>query len=241
MQFSALAAAGVAASLMTVAGPSVPARADDGVEIRSVTTSSLTFGTEDAKTITVRAFIDGNVSDANYYIRSARDNCYLSEYESMRYVGNHTWEGKFTITQADVDTSCAGAMSLEVTADDFDHGGYGFDEYDKIVYLKRWARAINNNASPEPINKGGTLTISADLQRANWDGAYYEAVAYAPMELQYRTASGSYRTVTTVKTNARGQVSTRRTQNEDGCWRWVFRGYTTTVPSTTTGDCVNVS
>ncbi|CAM5700245.1 Calcium-binding protein OS=Streptomyces microflavus OX=1919 GN=Smic_45530 PE=4 SV=1 [Streptomyces microflavus] len=41
------------------------------------------------------------------------------------------------------------------------------------------------NASPEPVKKGKTLTVTGKLTRANWDSATYKGYATQPVKLQF--------------------------------------------------------
>ncbi|MET8681441.1 calcium-binding protein [Streptomyces sp. NPDC004647] len=97
------------------------------------------------------------------------------------------------------------------------------------------------NASPEPIAKGTTLTITGKLTRANWDTLDYRGYTNQPVELQYRRAgTTTYTTVKTVHTSSTGDLTTTATASEDGYWRWNFAGTSTTPAVKATGDFVDV-
>lgn len=106
-------------------------------------------------------------------------------------------------------------------------------------YLQRKAK-VTNNASPEPVSKGATITIAGSLTRANWDDWKYHGYATHPVDLQFRTLTGSYSTLKTVDTSSTGTLKTTVKANADGCFRFVYRGSTTTSPVTGVGDCVDV-
>ncbi|GGV81754.1 hypothetical protein GCM10010228_55400 [Streptomyces massasporeus] len=53
--------------------------------------------------------------------------------------------------------------------------------------LQRYSR-LTVNASPEPIAKGRTLTITGKLSRANWDTLDYRGCTNQPVKLQFRKA-----------------------------------------------------
>lgn len=115
-------------------------------------------------------------------------------------------------------------------------------------YLHRWSR-LTTNASPEPVRRGGTVTVKGRLTRqvlapnrlsTNANGARYVAFAGAPVVLQRRTLSGTYRSIRTVRSNKDGNVITKlKALPEDRCYRWVFRGTDTTRAVTAGGDCVH--
>ncbi|MER7399319.1 DUF5707 domain-containing protein [Streptomyces sp. NPDC000151] len=113
----------------------------------------------------------------------------------------------------------------------------------KSFSMKRYSK-LTANASPEPVVKGRTITISGLLTRANWDTYKYAGYTQQSVKLQSRAASGS--TYSTLKTytsgsgSAAGQVKTTRTASTDTCWRYSFAGTSTTPAVTSTGDCVDV-
>ncbi|WP_030608808.1 DUF5707 domain-containing protein [Streptomyces sclerotialus] len=113
----------------------------------------------------------------------------------------------------------------------------------KSFRMQRYSK-LTANASPEPVAKGRTITITGSLTRANWDTSTYAGYTKQPVKLQSRPASGS--TYTTLKTytsgsgSAGGQVKTTRTATTDTCWRYSFAGTSTTPAVTSTGDCVDV-
>ncbi|WP_435798265.1 hypothetical protein [Streptomyces antibioticus] len=61
--------------------------------------------------------------------------------------------------------------------------------------MKR-ASKLPTDAAPEPVAKGGKLTITGKLSRANWETLKYQAFAGQTVKLQYRKAgSAHYSTV----------------------------------------------
>ncbi|WP_052864194.1 DUF5707 domain-containing protein [Streptomyces niger] len=113
----------------------------------------------------------------------------------------------------------------------------------KSFAVKRYAK-LTANASPEPVTKGKTITITGSLTRANWDTSKYAGYTKQSVKLQSRSASGS--TYSTLKTytsgsgSTAGQVKTTRTATTDTCWRYNFAGTSTTPAVVSTGDCVDV-
>ncbi|MCL8015123.1 hypothetical protein [Streptomyces sp. AS02] len=97
------------------------------------------------------------------------------------------------------------------------------------------------DASPEPVKKNKTITITGKLSRANWDRGTYNGYVEQPVQLQFRKKnSDTYSTVKTIKTNATGNLKTTVKATEDGYFRYVFAGTTTTPAANATGDFVDV-
>jgi hypothetical protein len=115
---------------------------------------------------------------------------------------------------------------------------YGFD-------LKRRVAVQGGtlNASPEPVRKGGTVTISARLVVVDWDAIPPAYVAFGGhyVAIQFRTTSGAYQTVKNVKTDSAGWVHATATQSTSGLWRIAYGGTTVFSPATLSGDYVAVS
>lgn len=97
------------------------------------------------------------------------------------------------------------------------------------------------NASPEPVAKGKTITVSGKLTRASWDDRKYHGYTKQPVKLQFRKAGTStYSTVKTVYTNSYGNLKTTVTASTDGYWRYYFPGTSTTALAKSTSDFVDV-
>ncbi|MGW0771325.1 hypothetical protein [Streptomyces sp. NPDC002676] len=103
------------------------------------------------------------------------------------------------------------------------------------------ASKLVTDASPEPVAKGGKLTVTGSLTRANWEDLKYHGYGAQDVKLQYKkTGSSSYSTVKTVVTDAAGKLRTTVIANASGTWRWYFPGTTTTARVTSPGDTVTV-
>ncbi|WP_328399204.1 hypothetical protein OHS70_20290 [Streptomyces sp. NBC_00390] len=106
--------------------------------------------------------------------------------------------------------------------------------------LQRYSK-LTVNASPEPVVKGKTITVTGKLTRANWETHKYAGYTKQPVKLQFRKAGTStYTTVKTVYTDGYGNLKTTRTASTDGYWRWSFAGTSTTPAVNATGDYVDV-
>lgn len=109
------------------------------------------------------------------------------------------------------------------------------------VQIRRWAKATVN-ASPEPVKKGKTLTVTGTLTRADWVKHKYTGVAEASVQLQFRKkGAAAYSTVKTVKSSSTGSLKTTVTASADGYWRWNFGGWHTTGAAVSPVDYVDVN
>ncbi|WP_330289043.1 hypothetical protein [Streptomyces sp. NBC_00576] len=97
------------------------------------------------------------------------------------------------------------------------------------------------NASPEPVKKGKTITVTGRLTRANWDGANYTGYGNQPVKLQFRkNGTSTYTTVKTIKTVANGDLKTTVTATADGFFRYVFAATPTTSDAFAAPDFIDV-
>ncbi|MEU2281994.1 DUF5707 domain-containing protein [Streptomyces sp. NPDC013178] len=97
------------------------------------------------------------------------------------------------------------------------------------------------NASPEPVRKGATITVTGALTRANWETHKFGGYSGQPVKLQYKkNGSTTWSTVKTVKTNSKGGLKTTVKATADGSFRYTFAGNAATAAVTTAGDYVDV-
>ncbi|WP_128379717.1 calcium-binding protein [Streptomyces cavernae] len=135
--------------------------------------------------------------------------------------------------------SVAGKWYVAVDAYDEGNGGIAVNAY-TTVHVKRYSR-LSVNASPEPVTRGKTITVTGRLTRADWETFDYRAYPNQPVKLQFRKAGAStFSTVKTVYTNSYGNLKTTVTASTDGYWRYFFPGTTTTAPVKATSDFVDV-
>ncbi|MFC9911640.1 hypothetical protein [Streptomyces sp. NPDC059862] len=108
------------------------------------------------------------------------------------------------------------------------------------VQVKRAARATVN-ASPEPVAKGRTITVTGKATRADWAKHAYVGYGDKLAKLQFRKAGTStYTTVKYVRAGSTGDLKTTVTASADGYWRWTFGETATTGGATAKGDYVDV-
>ncbi|MYX02894.1 MULTISPECIES: calcium-binding protein [unclassified Streptomyces] len=97
------------------------------------------------------------------------------------------------------------------------------------------------NASPEPVKKNGTITVTGALTRANWSTYKYGGYTKQPVKLQFRKkGTSTYTTLKTVTTDSKGLLKTTTKATADGYFRYSFAGTSTTPAVTTAGDYVDV-
>ena len=128
----------------------------------------------------------------------------------------------------------------------------GSDDYDvtKVGVVEKQGLAGPNllrhsklsvNATPEPVKKGKTITVTGKLTRANWDGGNYTGYASQPVQLQFRTnGTSAYTTLKTVKTTTKGDLKTTVKATADGFFRYVFAGTATTAALGAAPDFIDV-
>ncbi|MEU4090975.1 calcium-binding protein [Streptomyces sp. NPDC026673] len=107
--------------------------------------------------------------------------------------------------------------------------------------VKRNARLVTFNASPEPVKKGKPITVTGKLERANWATGKYAGYTSQSVQLQFRKkGTSTYKTVKTVKSSSTGALKTTVTASTDGYWRYNFVGTSTTGTAVSTSDFVDV-
>lgn len=101
---------------------------------------------------------------------------------------------------------------------------------------------LTANASPEPIVKGKTLTITGTLTQANWQSDTKADAGYGSQPVKLRFRKRGTTTYTTIKTimSLGGALRTTVTASADGYWRFSFAGTTTTPAVSAAGDYVDV-
>ncbi|MER7573878.1 hypothetical protein [Streptomyces sp. NPDC126514] len=104
------------------------------------------------------------------------------------------------------------------------------------------ASKLTVDASPEPVQKGKTLTVTGKLTRANWETEKYVGLPSGQkVVLQFRKAGTSaYTNVKGIQTATGGALKTTVTASEDGYYRFTYAGITSTAPVSAAGDFVDV-
>ncbi|GHI06633.1 hypothetical protein AQI88_40730 [Streptomyces cellostaticus] len=209
---------------------------------------TVTVGVSAAQKLTVTATAkDGSgikniwggkiLSPDNHVILADSADCTRPTSTTMKCVWAYTLEADRT-DYADLRNSWAGTWHFNAEA-----GAYDGDYYEMVdsasVKVRRYAKLTATQATPEPVAKGGTLTVTGTLTRADWNTNTYAGYASQKVALQFKkSGSTSYTTVKTVTTDSAGKLKTTVTANAAGTWRWKFSGTGTTSSATAAGDGV---
>ncbi|MFF7545302.1 hypothetical protein ACFZCU_17000 [Streptomyces canus] len=165
--------------------------------------------------------------------------CTASSSTVLKCTAKIQFRPKGTDEDGDLFSTEAGTWKLGALAVNADNGvtwqgGLG------TTHLQRRS-TLTVNASPEPVKKGKTITVTGKLARANWDTNTYAGYSTQPVKLQFRKAgSSTYTTLKTIKTTSTGALKTTTTATVDGYYRYSFAGTTTTPAVSAAGDYVDV-
>jgi hypothetical protein len=151
------------------------------------------------------------------------------------------------LVNADATTWKAGGYAIDWNdqdplAEDIDWSkvGYTYQDGPGSTKLQRYSK-LTVNASPEPVKKGKTITVTGKLTRANWETHKYAGYANQSVKLQYRKkGSDTYTTLKTIKGDSTGYLKTTTTASADGYYRYSFAGTSTTPAVSAAGDFVDV-
>ncbi|MFJ9242439.1 hypothetical protein [Streptomyces sp. NPDC101776] len=181
-----------------------------------------------APTCTTTATTDTTVTE------SCSDTIVIDPEDSLYETADATtWNvaGVYAHVDADLDDS---DEQISYSTDFAAWGGKG------KVKIQRAAK-LTANASPEPVKKGKTITVTGKLTRADWENGTYTGYVSQPAKLQFRAKSSStYTTVKTVTTGKSGALTTTVKAAQDGYFRYVFAGTATTGAATAAGDYIDV-
>ncbi|WP_432013643.1 calcium-binding protein [Streptomyces cucumeris] len=249
MTFVVLATA-TAAGVGALTAPAAQADGfgDTTISSTTVTSKDVVVGTTKAKTFTVAVTATDNsgIKGAQIYV----------DGPSYGYL-DATGPAKCVASATDAHTStCTASFTVDPRVDFIDNDPAGTwyanvlvdandDDYmntEKAAsFTVRRAAKLTVNASPEPVRKGRTITVTGALTRANWETAAYAGYTVQPVTLEFRKKNSStYTAVKTVKSAAAGALKTTVTAVEDGYFRWNFAGTGTTGPVKSTADFVDV-
>jgi hypothetical protein len=100
---------------------------------------------------------------------------------------------------------------------------------------------LTADATPEPVRKGATITVTGKLTRANWQNNKWDGYGSQSVRLQFRKkTSSTYTTLKTIKTSSTGALKTTTKATVDGYYRYAFTAPTGTASVNATGDYVDV-
>ncbi|MFD5403719.1 hypothetical protein [Streptomyces griseorubiginosus] len=155
--------------------------------------------------------------------------------------GVYTCKAVFNIHPATdmKDNGVAGTWKLFLGAWDL-YANASYNDDVTTTAIKK-AATLTADATPEPVKKGRTITVTGKLARANWSTGKYAGYVSQPVKLQFRKkGSNTYTTLKTIKTNSTGVLKTTTKATVDGYYRYSFAGTSTTAPATAPGDFVDV-
>ncbi len=92
--------------------------------------------------------------------------------------------------------------------------------FDALVDVKRPGRIPGGRVK----TRGSSLRIEGQLRRLDWNRRIHRGWAAEKVQLQFRTKTGSYRTVRVVRTGVRGRLVTWVHRTRSGYWRLVAPG-----------------
>ncbi|SFY47097.1 hypothetical protein [Streptomyces sp. F-1] len=143
------------------------------------------------------------------------------------------------VTAADLYNSEAGTWKeggLAVNSS----GGMKWQSDLGTIPVRRTAK-LTADATPEPVKKGKTLTVTGKLTRADWQKGTYVGFGGQSVKLQFRKAGTStYTTLKTITSSSTGALKTTVTAGSDGYYRYSFAGTSTTSSVSAAGDYVDV-
>ncbi|MGW0641420.1 calcium-binding protein [Streptomyces badius] len=254
------AAAADASAAKTAAPKTLTARSAGPTVVSGVTVNgsdSAAVGTKNTQTITVKWNLSGGTTLYGSHASIWRGTDRGSGLE--RFINSEQFDAGTDpcVRSGDATFSCTATFKMDPRSDlkNEDAGAWKIRLWavtDSVTdvdtdnartwYLKRWSR-LSNNAAPEPVAKGRTITITGKLERANWDTYKYAGYTRQIVRLQERSLTGSYATTSSHRTGTGSQAGVEkktRTATTDRCYRYKFEGTSTTPPVSGTGDCVDV-
>jgi hypothetical protein len=151
------------------------------------------------------------------------------------------------LTNDDATTWKVGAYAMDYNGQDpegdvdWENVDYTQQEGLGTARIQRFSK-LTVNASPEPVKKGVTITVTGKLTRANWETNTYVGIPSGQtVSLQFRKAgSSTYTTVKNVTTTSGGALKTYVKAGVDGYYRFKYAGITSTAGSVAAGDYVDV-
>ncbi|WP_282794425.1 calcium-binding protein [Streptomyces sp. CC224B] len=164
-------------------------------------------------------------------------------------------QGDASCSFANGKSTCTATYTIDPDTDFYDNtpaGGWYVNallqsDTDSVYAEKTGAFKVQReskltvNASPEPIKKGKTLTVTGALTRANWETHKFSGYTKQSVTLEYKKKGASaYSAVKTVKSDTKGNLKTTVKATADGSYRWSFAGNSTTPAVKAAGDAVDV-
>jgi hypothetical protein len=109
----------------------------------------------------------------------------------------------------------------------------------KLLRATQW-QSGSFNAGPEPVQRGGKVTLRGRLIVADWSTDRYVPHAGIRVDVQFRTPTGTYRTVASTTTASDGWARVSVATPGTGIWRLSYAGSSVAAPSAAVGDTVQM-
>ncbi|WP_225834053.1 calcium-binding protein [Streptomyces sp. NK08204] len=247
---AAVTVASGALALSALAAPAAMADGGDGdTAITKVVVGSFNkveVGTYYDKTISVSvtASDDSGIKSMDEFVLTGPNGGFLmTSQPTCTAVSATTSTCKASVTvDPKVDylmNNTAGTWYVGVWADAND-GNYSWKDKAGSFLFQRSSK-VTSNASPEPVAKGKTITVTGSLTRANWETLKYGAYGSQYVKLQYlKKGASTWTTLKTVTSSSTGYVKATTTATYDGYYRFSFAGTTTTAAARSISDFVDV-
>ena len=207
----------------------------------SVTPRTVVLGTTNPKALDLRVDVRKHgcaVSSVDVDLFTATDHVdSLHLTETGTRDGLTTYETAVRVNPGGFANSEAGRFRTEIYVSHGDDENV-HDEGPGFSIVR--AARLTTNAAPEPVAQGRTITVAGTLTRANWQTRRYAGYTGRDVQLQFKPTGGTYAKVGKATSGTGGRLSTRVRATEDGCFRYVFGGSSTTAKVTSGGDCVDV-
>ncbi|MFH9612042.1 calcium-binding protein [Streptomyces sp. NPDC017448] len=239
--------------------PTATARAAEVPVIKKVVVNggkNIVVGTESKQkfTIAITTSSPSGIADAFAYLWHG----HIDEVDG--FLGPTQEYGDCKVSADPTTSTCTLSVTVDPRSDDLytsslagtwnvgvgalaDTGGkedFVWNDFQAKTRVQRFSK-LTVNASPEPVKKGKTITVTGKLTRANWDTGTYKGYTNQPVKLQFKKKGAtSYTTVKTVKTSSTGTLKTTVKAAADGYWRYSFAGTSTTPAVSATGDYLDV-
>ncbi|MEO3975060.1 HtaA domain-containing protein [Streptomyces sp. CAU 1734] len=103
------------------------------------------------------------------------------------------------------------------------------------------SRITGINAAPEPVAKGGSLTVTGTLQTAGVSDDVWRPLAKSPVVVEFRAqGSTAWTKAASAVSGSTGAFSAKTTAAKDGDWRARYAGTADRAASVSSGDTVDV-
>ncbi|MEU1706100.1 calcium-binding protein [Streptomyces sp. NPDC005706] len=248
---------GTSVALVTTAICATTAQADDGgkgdITIDKVVVNGgkpVVVGTTKVVSakVTVTASDDSGIAETTYISASGPKpnfaqiwddeiTCVKASATTSTCTGTLTFDPQASTGFVDNNAAATWNLGTLVSANDYD---YIHRDAATTFKVQRYSK-LTVNASPEPVKKGRTVTVTGKLSRANWEDNEYHGYTNQPVKLQFRKkGSSTYTTLKTLTSDSTGNLRTTVTASTDGYFRYSFAGTATTPAVSAAGDFVDV-